>query len=94
MKHRILRILWPAFLAAGALEALVFAVTEPAQLRWFGGPPIGWSPIAIYSVTFLILWGGVAAAGALTAILSRTDDEVNAIAATDSDNSRATADAA
>ncbi len=94
MKHRIVRILWPAFLAAGALEALVFAVTEPSQLRWFGGPPIGWSPIAIYSVTFLILWGGVATASALTALLSLTDHEVNALAPTAPDDSSGIADPA
>ena len=77
MKQRALRILWPAFLGAGVLEALVFAVVDPHDLRWFGGASIEWGATAIYSVTFLIFWGGVATAGALTALLSLTADDVN-----------------
>ena len=42
MKPRALQILWPAFLMAGVLEMLVFAVVDPAELHWFGGPAIGW----------------------------------------------------
>ena len=73
--HRVVAIVWPAFLAAAALEGLVFAVTEPSSLRWFGGPAIDWSPISIYSVTFLILWGCVTAAGAVTTLLLREEVE-------------------
>ncbi len=79
MKQRALRILWPAFLIAGVLEMLVFAVVDPRELRWFGGPLIGWPPVAIYSVTFLMFWGAVATAGALTALLALTADEINAL---------------
>ncbi|HEX7441328.1 MAG TPA: hypothetical protein VF319_14650 [Caldimonas sp.] len=79
MKQRALRILWPAFLIAGVLEMLVFAVVDPRELRWFGGPLIGWPPLTIYSVTFLMFWGAVATAGALTALLALTADEVNAL---------------
>ena len=73
--HRVVAIAWPAFLSAAALEGLVFAVTEPVSLRWFGGPAIDWSPISIYSVTFLILWGGVATAGVMTSLLLREEVE-------------------
>lgn len=66
---RALTILWPAFVMAGVLEMLVFAVVDPAELRWFGGELIGWSPSAIYTVTFLIFWGVISAAGSLTALL-------------------------
>lgn len=79
MKQRALRILWPAFLVAGVLEILVFAVMDPRELRWFGGPLIGWAPLAIYSVTFLMFWVGIAASGALTALLSLSSEEVNAL---------------
>ena len=66
---RILCILWPAFLMAGVLEALVFSVVDPGSLTWFGAEPIGWSSVAIYSVSFLMFWGCIATAGALTQLL-------------------------
>jgi len=77
MTSRTLRILWPAFLVAGVLEMLVFAVVDPHDLRWFGGPWIDWPALAIYSITFLMFWGAIATAGALTALLSLSADEVN-----------------
>ena len=46
-------------------------------MRWFGGPLIGWSSTTIYSVTFLIFWGAIATAGALTALLTLTAEEIN-----------------
>ena len=78
MKTRVLQILWPAFLAAGVLDALTFAVVDPSELRWFGGPLLDWPPLAVYSVTFLMFWGAIATAGALTALLSLTAEELNA----------------
>jgi len=77
MKQRALRILWPAFLMAGVLEMLVFAVVDPNDLHWFGGSAIGWSSQAIYTVTFLIFWGAVATAGAITVLLWLEPDDVN-----------------
>ncbi len=77
MKQRALRILWPAFLMAGVLETMVFAVVDPGDLHWFGGPAIGWSSQAIYTVTFLIFWGAVATAGAITALLTLEPEELN-----------------
>lgn len=48
-------ILWPSFLAACILEALVFAIVDPAELHWPGhiGTP---STRAIYTVTFFAFW--------------------------------------
>jgi len=77
MTRSSLLILWPAFMVAGVLEMLVFAVVDPRDLHWFGGPAIAWAPVAIYSVTFLMFWGAIATAGALTALLSLSADEVN-----------------
>ena len=77
MKARALAILWPAFLMAGMLEMLVFAVVDPHEMRWFGGALIAWTPVAVYSITFLVFWGAVATASALTALLSLSADEVN-----------------
>ena len=75
---RAICILWPAFLTAAVLDALVFAVIDPHELRWFGGALIGWAPVTIYSVTFLIFWAGIAAAAAMTALLLLSAAEVNA----------------
>lgn len=70
MIRRALQILWPAFAVAGVLEMLVFAVVDPAELHWFGGAPIDWSAQAIYTFTFLVFWGAISTAGALTALLA------------------------
>lgn len=67
--RRALLILWPAFLMAGVLEALVFVVVDPESFRWFGGPALDWPVMAIYSVTFLIFWAVIATAGVLTHLL-------------------------
>lgn len=77
VRLRVLAILWPAFLMAGVLEMLVFAVVDPDALRWFGGALIGWTRLSVYSFTFLLFWGAVATAGALTRLLALTADEVN-----------------
>jgi hypothetical protein len=79
VRQRFLRILWPAFLMSGALEGMVFAVVDPHQMRWFGGPLIGWEPLTIYSLTFLIFWSVIATSGALTTLLTLTAEEVNAL---------------
>ena len=70
-------ILWPAFLMAGVLEALVFAVVDPGELHWFGGPAIGWPAQAVYSVTFLIFWVVISTAGALSTLLATESDDGN-----------------
>ncbi len=78
MKQLAFRILWPAFMAAGVLETMVFAVIDPADMHWFSGPPIAWSTQVIYTVTFLIFWAAISAASATTALLSVEPDELNA----------------
>ena len=77
LKRLAMAILWPAFLMAGVLEMLVFAVVDPGELHWFGGAVIAWPAQAIYSVSFLIFWGVISTAGALTALLSVESDTVN-----------------
>ena len=62
-------VAWSAFLAAGVLEALVFAVVDPAELRWFGGAPIELSAQAIYTLSFLIFWGVIALGASLALLL-------------------------
>jgi hypothetical protein len=78
LKQRALTILWPAFMMAGVLEMLVFAVIDPGDLHWFGGEALNWSAQAVYTVTFLIFWGVISVAGALTALLAASPEEINA----------------
>jgi hypothetical protein len=66
---RAMQVLWPAFLMAGVLEMLIFAVVDPNELQWFGGAPVDWSRQAIYTVTFVLCWFGTATSSALTAFL-------------------------
>lgn len=66
---RVLCILWPAFVMAGVLDALVFVVVDPLSLSWWGAEPLDWSRSAVYTVTFFIFWGGIATASAMTYLL-------------------------
>lgn len=43
LRSRVLRILWPAFMAAGVLETLVFAVVDPDDMHGLGGAALGGS---------------------------------------------------
>jgi len=51
------------------LEALVFAVVDPHELRWFGMAPIELSVQAVYTLSFLIFWGVVALGASLALLL-------------------------
>ena len=62
---RLMRIVWPAFLSACALELVVFALVDPLELRW-SGHPIAGSRQAVYSAAFFIFW----LAGLLSAALA------------------------
>ena len=77
MQRLAMSILWPTFLMAGVMEALIFVVVDPQDLRWFDGPALGWSANAVYTVTFLIIWLVMVTSGALTALMLRTSDDIN-----------------
>ena len=74
---RVLAILWPAFLMAGVLEMLVFALVDPGGLHWFGGSPLDWSASAVYTLAFFAFWWVIAIASALTQLLGQGAAEVN-----------------
>jgi hypothetical protein len=77
MSRLALQILWPAFLMAGVLELLVFALVDPSDLRWFGGAPVQAPRQAVYTLAFLAFWAVIAVAGAITVVLLRRADEIN-----------------
>ncbi len=72
IRQLTMTVLWPAFLVAGMLEALLFVVVDPHDLRWFGGPALGLSLSATYSVTFLIIWALMSLSSWLTAMMLRS----------------------
>jgi hypothetical protein len=76
LAQRLMWILWPAFLVAGAAEGLFFTVFDPIELYFFGSP-LEMSRMAIYTMGFFGFWGLGAAASALTVLLERSPFEVN-----------------
>ena len=74
--QRMMWILWPAFLVAGVLEMLVFAMVDPGDLHWLG-QPLGLSRQAVYTVGFFVFWLMASTSGALTTLLSMSPFEVN-----------------
>jgi hypothetical protein len=76
LAQRLMWIAWPAFLVAGVLEMLVFAVVDPQDMQWFGRP-IELSRQGIYTVSFFVFWAVTAASSALTTLLSLSPFEVN-----------------
>ena len=76
MDNRMLWIVWPAFLAACALELLVFAFVDPMELQ-FAGRDLGWSRQAVYTFSFFAFWVVNMGACALTTLLRLGRAEVN-----------------
>jgi hypothetical protein len=76
LSQRLMWIIWPAFLVAGVLEVLVFAMVDPQDLQWFG-QPVGLSRQGVYTVAFFVFWGITMLASGLTALLSMSPFEVN-----------------
>lgn len=76
MAQRMMWIVWPAFLAACAMELLVFAFVDPQDLHW-AGHALQWSRQAVYTCAFFAFWGVVAGACWLTTLLRLTPLEIN-----------------
>ncbi len=74
--QRLMWIVWPAFLAAGVLETLVFVLVDPHDLHWLGRA-LDWSPMAVYTASFFSFWIVAMGACAMTALLAMTPAELN-----------------
>jgi hypothetical protein len=76
LQQRLMWIAWPAFLVAGVLEVLVFAMVDPQDLQWFG-QPLDWSRQAVYTVAFFVFWCIAMVSSTLTTLLAMSPFEVN-----------------
>lgn len=74
--HKLMWIAWPAFLMAGVLEMLVFAMVDPYDLTWFG-QPLELSRQSIYSLAFFVFWAVTMLSSSLTTLLAVSPFEVN-----------------
>ena len=74
--RRLMWIAWPAFLMAGIVEMLIFAVVDPEALHWFG-EPLQLSREGAYTLAFFIFWIIIMVSSALTTVLSLSASEVN-----------------
>jgi len=74
--QRMMWIAWPAFLLAGVLEMLVFAMVDPQDLHW-AGQPLELSRQGVYTLAFFVFWLATMASSALTTLLSMSPFEVN-----------------
>jgi len=74
--QRIMWIVWPAFMVAGVLEVLVFAMVDPQDLHWFGHP-LAMSRQGVYTIGFFVFWAITMVSSGLTTLLSFSPFEVN-----------------
>jgi hypothetical protein len=76
MQQKLIWILWPAFIIAGAAEAVFFTVFDPRELSFFG-EPLALGRVAAYSIGFFLFWALAGASSALTCFFQRTAAEIN-----------------
>lgn len=74
--QRVMWIAWPAFLMAGVLEMLVFAMVDPQDLHWFG-QAVQLSRQGVYTVAFFVFWVITMLSSGLTTLLAISPFEVN-----------------
>ena len=67
--QRLMQVVWPAFLMAGAAELVFFAIFDPFELHFFGRT-LDWSREAVYALGFFGFWGLGMASSALTLFLA------------------------
>ena len=76
LAQRLMWIVWPAFLVAGLLEAVVFGIFDPEDMRWFGYP-MALSRQGVYTVSFFVFWALTIVSSSLTTLLAMSPFEVN-----------------
>ncbi|MFO1319822.1 MAG: hypothetical protein U1F52_09405 [Burkholderiales bacterium] len=76
LSQRLIHILWPSFIVAGAAEGIFFTLFDPSDLTLFG-EPLSVSRTAMYSAGFFAFWAVTACSSALTCFFQRTAADIN-----------------
>ena len=69
LAQRVMWIAWPAFLVAGVLEMLVFAVLDPMAVPWLT-EGFQLSRMGLYTLAFFVFWMVTALASAMSVFLA------------------------
>lgn len=77
LKTRVMTVMWPAFLMAGVLEMLVFALVDPHQLHGWGVDTAQWPASAVYTVAFFLFWGVISVAAGIAVWLGQNPPAPN-----------------
>ena len=75
-RQSLLWAAWPAFLAACALELLVFAFVDPQDMQ-LGGHALALSRQGVYSIAFFLFWAICMAATVLASVLRMPAEDVD-----------------
>lgn len=76
MFQRMISILWPSFLVAGAADVLFFTLFDPTQFL-YQEEAVFDSRLAAYTVGFFLFWLMGIGSSALTCYFQRSADEIN-----------------
>jgi hypothetical protein len=69
-------VVWPAFLAACLMEALVFAMVDPGELHWPGNFFKAHRQ-GVYTMAFFAFWLIAMASSAMVLWLAKAEPEIN-----------------
>lgn len=75
--QRWMAVGWSAFLSAAVIEVLVFAAFDPQDMVWLG-QSLQWSRMAIYTLTFFVLWAVLLVAAWAAVLLVAPPAQINA----------------
>ena len=76
MMQKLMAILWPSFLMAGAAVGVFFSMVNPQEFYLFGAV-VDYPPLATYTIGFFAFWALCAASSWLTCTMRNKSEEVN-----------------
>ena len=76
MMQRLIYILWPSFLVAGAANIVIATLFDPLEILYRGDAPFE-HRIAAYTLGFLFLWVICIGSSAMTCYFQRSANEIN-----------------